>query len=220
MTEHDHQGTSGHGHGHGGGGGVVDWDEHYSAEKRVWSGNPNHALVTEMGGMTPGRALDVGCGEGADAIWLAQQGWRVTALDVSSVALERGRAAAAEAGVEVTWVHAGLTEAALPEGGFDLVSAFYPAIPDSVGEPLATLLRLVAPGGTLLFVHHADVDWTEARERGFDPDAYLQVEEVAAGVPADWTVVVDGKRDREISGGGGAQHHVDHVVRAVRPASP
>lgn len=131
------------------------WDARYSADTRVWSGDPNGALVAEVAQLQPGRVLDVGCGEGADAVWLAQQGWDVTALEVSGVALERAREAAAHAGVDITWIHAGLLEAQLREGGYDLVSAQYPALwrsPDAAAQQ--ALLDAVAPGGRLLFVHH------------------------------------------------------------------
>ncbi len=132
------------------------WDERYTESDQMWSGEPNGALVAEVQGQQPGRVLDVGCGEGADAIWLAQQGWNVTALDVSGVALARARTVAKEVGVDVLWLHAGLLEAALAPGGYDLVSAQYPALlrmPDHRAG--RALLQAVAPGGTLLFVHHA-----------------------------------------------------------------
>jgi len=131
------------------------WDARYSADTRVWSGEPNGALVAEVATLQPGTVLDVGCGEGADAVWLAQQGWDVTALEVSGVALERAREAAAHAGVDITWIHAGLLEAQLREGGYDLVSAQYPALwrsPDAAAQ--RALMSAVAPGGRLLFVHH------------------------------------------------------------------
>ena len=134
---------------------VQMWDARYSADTRVWSGDPNGALVAEVAQLQPGTVLDVGCGEGADAVWLAQQGWDVTALEVSGVALERAREAAAHAGVDITWIHAGLLEAQLREGGYDLVSAQYPALwrsPDAAAQQ--ALLAAVAPGGRLLFVHH------------------------------------------------------------------
>src|SRR3954471_477357 len=135
---------------------AAEWDERYSAADQVWSGEPNGALVAEAVGLEPGRALDVGCGEGADAVWLARRGWQVTALDVSQVAIHRAQRHARDAGVQVAWVHAGLVEAALPAGGFELVSAQYPVLrkaPGAVAERI--LVELVAPGGTLLVVHHA-----------------------------------------------------------------
>jgi SAM-dependent methyltransferase len=132
------------------------WDARYTESGQMWSGDPNGALVAEVRGRSPGRALDVGCGEGADAIWLAGQGWDVTALDVSGVALRRAEAAARESGAHVVWLHSDLLSADLPTDGFDLVSAQYPALVRTPGvEEGLALLNAVAPGGTLLFVHHA-----------------------------------------------------------------
>ncbi len=90
------------------------WDERYRSRSTLWSGNPNAHLVSEASGLAPGAALDVGSGEGADAIWLAERGWRVTAVDFSSVALERGAARAVEVGADVAqridWLHEDLTD--------------------------------------------------------------------------------------------------------------
>ena len=196
--------------------GEMDWDERYG-EEQVWSGEPNGALVAELGQAPPGRALDIGCGEGADAVWLSRQGWDVTALDVSKVALERARAAAERAGAQVRWVHAGLLEASLETAGFDLVSAQYPALrktPDR--DAIRRMLALVAPGGTLLVVHHADIDPEHAKEHGFDPADYVSPEDVAAELDDHWAIEVNERRPRTISGGGGAHNDTDVVLRAVK----
>src|SRR4051812_32157451 len=172
--------------------GGPDWDARYAEAARVWSGRPNGALVAEVEELTPGRALDVGCGEGADAVWLALRGWDVTALDVSTVALDRARTAAEAAGAQIRWLHAGLLAAGLPAGGFDLVSAQYPALlrtPDDDAE--RALLNAVAPGGTLLVVHHADVDSGHAKARGFDPADYVSPANVAALLDDRWHAELD-----------------------------
>lgn len=134
------------------------WDARYSESERIWSGNPNAVLVREVTGLQPGRALDLGCGEGADAIWLAQQGWRVTAVDISRVALGRAAGHAAEAGVadRVDWQWHDLG-ASFPDGAFDLVSAcFLHSHGDLPREKiLRTAASATAPGGTLLIVGHA-----------------------------------------------------------------
>ncbi len=144
--------------------------------------------------MEPGRAIDVGCGEGADAIWLAAAGWDVTGLDVSTVALARAADAAEAAGVRVDWVAAGVAEA---EGTFDLVAAHYPAIKRTPGEPeLAALLGLVAVGGTLLVVGHGPPNPEFARSRGFDPGDYVLPDTVAAALDDRWEIVVREQRPR------------------------
>ena len=196
--------------------GAQDWDARYGAAERVWSGRPNGALVAEVASLAPGRALDVGCGEGADAVWLARRGWRVTALDVSRVALDRAEQHAAAAGTAITWVHAGLVEAGLPDGSFDLVSAQYPVLLKTPGQVAErALVDLVAPGGTLLVVHHA-IEHAQVHTGGFDPALYALPADVAALLDDGWRIDVDERRLRSVSGGGGAHHVEDLVLRATR----
>ena len=195
----------------------AEWDARYAEVDRVWSGNPNGTLVTEVAGLRPGRALDVGCGEGADAVWLARHGWDVTALDVSQVALERAALHAEQAGVRVRWVHAGLLDASLAPSVFDLVSAQYPVLRRSpTNEAERALLAAVAPGGVLLMVHHADIDTEHARARGFDPADYVQPAQVASLLDDDWQLEVDETRPRTVETGAGAGHSVDQVLRSRR----
>jgi thioredoxin reductase/SAM-dependent methyltransferase len=205
---------------------AADWDHRYGGEQ-MWSGNANGTLVKETSDLTPGRALDVGAGEGGDALWLAEQGWTVTANDVSQRALDRVGAEAARRGLRVECRHAD-ANALDPFGSaaFDLVSAQYASIPRTPDRRgLRNLLDAVAPGGTLLVVSHdlepmrAPID-TPAHSRPFDPDAYVRVDDFVAalaGSPA-WDIDVHEKRPRP-PGAASASHHVDDIVlRAHRRA--
>jgi SAM-dependent methyltransferase len=194
----------------------AEWDRRYAEQDQLWSGQPNGALVVEVAGMTPGRVLDVGCGEGADAIWLARAGWEVTALEVSSVALDRARRHAKLAGANVHWVHAGLVEAMFRPGSFDLVSAQYPALlrtPDHAAE--RALLAAVAPGGVLLVVHHAGME-TQQHDGAFDPADFVWPGMVTALMDDGWTVEVDEERPRIAPDGGAGAHHADDLVMRAR----
>ncbi|AVH20889.1 class I SAM-dependent methyltransferase [Nocardia cyriacigeorgica] len=193
------------------------WDEMYGSREQLFSGLPNDVLVAEVSGLAPGQALDVGCGEGADARWLAEQGWKVTAVDVSRVALER----AAATSDEVAWSHADLTAVPPPPASFDLVSAHY--FPIELEPDHATirgLIDAVAPGGTLLVVGHDPADFPPDHDHGFDPRDYYQPEQVAELLGDDWTVLVNSARPRTRPGPPGTHHTSDVVLRAQRtPAS-
>lgn len=177
---------------------------------------PNAHLVGEVRDLAPGRALDAGCGHGAEAIWLATGGWEVTAVDFSATALEHARMTAEAVGPDVagrlTWVEADLGSWSPPTGRFDLVVSLYVHVAGSVGETVARLATGVAPGGTLFLVGHRPVD----PETGRPTPAAGQVQvSVEAGVevldPREWQVEVAEERPRAAVGTG-----VDAVIRAVR----
>ena len=132
------------------------WEDFYAENRGRWSGNPNGSLVEEVTDLRPGSALDLGCGQGGDAIWLASQGWTVTGADISQTALDVAARDAATAGVSVTWERHDLAES-LPEGPFDLVTTSYLHSPEEL--PRTPILRaaaeLVGAGGTLLVIGHA-----------------------------------------------------------------
>ncbi|MFJ8604812.1 class I SAM-dependent methyltransferase [Streptomyces shenzhenensis] len=134
------------------------WETRYRRNDRVWSGRPNPLLVREVAGLRPGTALDLGCGEGADAVWLAARGWHVTGTDISATALDRAAAHAAEAGVadRTAWERHELGPS-FPPGRFDLVTAQYLQSPVELDqrEVLRRAADAVATGGTLLVVLHA-----------------------------------------------------------------
>jgi thioredoxin reductase len=203
-------------------GNQADWDHRYDGDP-LWSGNPNGTLVDEVSGLAPGRALDVGAGEGGDALWLAARGWTVTASDISQRALRRIGAEAGRRGLRVACRHADANAAdPFETGAFDLVSAQYASIPRTPDDrAVRNILNAVAPGGTLLVVGH-DLEPMRAvgSDRAFDPDAYVGVDDFAAaldGAP-DWDVERHEKRDRPP--GAASAHHVhDIVLRARRRAS-
>ena len=185
----------------------------------MWSGRPNGRLVTEVSELPPGRVLDVGCGEGADAIWLARRGWDVTAIDISDVALERARAAAEPVGAtSIVWLCGDALQTALPGRAFDHVSMQYPALPKSGGDAaLTSLLDTVRPGGMLLAVYH-DLD-DEHREhmksRGVDPADYFGIDDIAALLGNDFTVELHAIEPR-VDPPPGTPHIADVVLRARR----
>lgn len=194
------------------------WDELYGGQDQLWSGAPNGVLVTEVAGLPPGRALDVGCGEGGDALWLARRGWQVTAIDISSVALARAAAAAKDLADRVTWSRTDLTSAPPPAGPFDLVSAQYfplPLQPDH-HTALRALLDAVAPGGTLLFAGHDPAEFPEDHEHGFRPDDFYQPADVAELLDENWTVQTHETRPRTSPAPPGTHHTHDVVLRAQR----
>ena len=189
------------------------YDEMYRSAPAVWSGRPNRQLIVEGSDLSPGTALDAGCGEGADALWLAERGWRVTAVDFSTVALERGAARARERGLEdrITWLHADL-DSWTPEESFDLVTAHY--LHSRGADRTALFARLasaVAPGGTLLVVGHLLGDGADDHhhrhhggheqadhQHAHDADLMYTAEDVAAALdPAEWRDVVTEIRDRD-----------------------
>jgi 2-polyprenyl-3-methyl-5-hydroxy-6-metoxy-1,4-benzoquinol methylase len=197
------------------------WDARYSESERIWSGRPNPRLVDQVTDLPPGDALDVGAGEGADAVWLAGRGWRVTALDVSEVALERTASHAADAGVgdRVTTLHHDVLGSSVLPGSYDLVSAQYLHPPsDRFSEIMNLLGGAVRPGGRLLVVgHHPDDHATGLRSGHGHPELLFTPEKVVAAlVPEQWDVQTAGAPTREVDGPDGPVVVTDTVVLAER----
>src|SRR5579875_2383028 len=127
----------------------TSWDERYSGEERIWSGNPNPQLVAEVSGLSPGTALDVGCGEGGDVVWLARQGWRVTGADFSANGLARAARHAEQAGVadRTDWWQVDARSFAAGGRSFDLVTTHFLHPPDGgMVEVVRRLAEAVSPG--------------------------------------------------------------------------
>lgn len=205
-------------------GAAETWERRYGERERLWSGNPNPSLVALVERLPLGRALDLGCGEGADCVWLAEQGWEVTGVDISATAVERGRTLAAQHSVRsanIQWVVADLATWR-PSGCYDLVSACY--LHAREGLPRHAIVRraasAVTPGGHLLVVGHASVPpWARAHE-GHDPhDLLVAPEEEVAGIaldPSRWSVLVADVRPRESVTPDGERVTIDDSVVFAR----
>ena len=203
----------------GAAGQAAEWDGRYrERDGAMWSGRPNGRLVAEVAGLTPGRALDVGCGEGADAVWLAGRGWTVTAIDVSDVAIGRARQAAELVGAVVDWVRGDALRTPLPARSFDLLSLQYPALPRAAGEPaVRALLDTVRPGGMLLAVYHDldDQHRQHMKANGVDPADYLGDDDLVRLLGNDFTIERHAAEPR-IDPPPGVPHVADIVLRARR----
>lgn len=193
---------------------VAFWEARYQEKPQIWSGRVNPVMADLVADLPPGRALDLGCGEGGDAAWLAERGWTVTAVDVSQTALDRAAAHADTVGLTgITWERHDLT-VTFPAGEFDLVSAQFFQSP--IEFPRVALLRqaagLVAPGGVLLSVSHAAAPpWSDHHDHEF-PTAEGELAELALDL-AEWEVVQCGNVAREASSPDG-QHH-GHLLDGV-----
>jgi SAM-dependent methyltransferase len=195
------------------------WDARYRERDGArWSGRPNGRLVAEVAALTPGRALDVGCGEGADAIWLARRGWTVTAIDISEVAIGRAREASHPAGASVEWICGDALQTPLRARSFELVSMQYPALPKAAGEAaVRRLLDTVHPGGLLLAVYHDldDEHREQMKSRGVDPADYVGADDLGRLLGDHFTVELYAVEPR-IDPPPGSPHIADVVLRARR----
>jgi len=199
------------------------WDDRYRSQAALWSGEPNGHLVAEVDGMTPGTALDVGAGEGADAIWLAGRGWQVTAVDISAVALERAARHAVQAGADIAgrivWLQRDLTDWRPPRDHYDLVSAQYMHLPPEPRQVLFNrLASAVAPGGTLLIVGHHPSDLQTAMPRPQMPELFFTGDDIARQLdPDQWDIVKNAAVPRSATDPDGRLVTIhDTVLRARR----
>ena len=194
-----------------------DWDRRYAAVENLWALKPNRFLVAEVADLPPGRALDLACGEGQNAIWLATLSWEVTGVDYSEVAVAKARARAEREGVDVTFTCADLVEYEPERGAYDLVLVLYLHIPSTDRVLVhAKAAGAVAPGGTLLLLGHDLSNLTEGVGGPSDPDILYTAEEIKKELPGlaiqkATTVLrdVDGE-DRDA---------IDTIVRARRPVA-
>lgn len=201
------------------------WEERYAGVDRLWSGRPNDWLPQLAADWEPGTALDIGCGEGADTLWLAERGWQVTAIDLSHTAVGRLRTQAEQAGLSAR-ITASVCDASrgLPAGPFDLATCFYVhGGPGDghllLGQLLAGAAQRLSPGGRLLVaVHAVNPPWhTHAQARTYTATQVL--DEIGQAIEG-WEVVVAEERWREVQGPQGQSgRRADAVVCLRKPAA-
>ena len=190
-----------------------DWNRRHGEAGLLFGAEPNRFLVAEVAGLPPGRALDLACGSGRNAVWLAQQGWSVVGADFADVALEQARALAEERGVQVEWVEADLREWEPPARAFDLVVVLYLQLPpEELGPVVRRAAGSVAQGGTILVVGHHSENLASGVGGPKDPRVLFTPEDVAA--------VLDGfeveKAEAVIRTVEGEGDAIDALVRARR----
>ena len=199
----------------------ADWDRRYDRDDYVWALEPNRFLPGLVADLSSARVLDLACGEGRNAVWLARQGWTVTGVDFSAVGVEKGRRLAADAGVDVEWLVADVTTWPGRPGAFDLVIVFYVQLPPPErAAMLRTAALALAPGGRFVMVAHDLLNLTAGV--GGPQDATVlptpmavEADLLAAGVP-DLTVARAERIHRAVETDSGPREAIDCLVVARR----
>jgi len=198
--------------------GREDWNRRYSGRELVWTEEPNRFLVAETAGLAGGRVLDLACGEGRNAVWLASRGWQATGVDFSDVALEKARLLADGRGVEAEWIVSDLLDYRPPARAFELVIVFYLQVVEAERRPiLRAAAEAVAPGGTLLLVAHDRSNLEQGYGGPQDAAVLYTAEDVVAdldGFDVERAECVE----RPVQTDDGERVALDVLVRAVRPA--
>jgi len=195
-----------------------DWNRRYAGRELVWTGEPNRFLVAETAGLTPGRALDLACGEGRNAVWLAQRGWEVTGVDFSDVAVEKARRLAAERGVEAHFFTADLREHLPDPHAFDLVLLFYLQVPAETRRSIVrAAASAVAPGGHLLLVAHDSANLEHGHGGPQEPSVLYAADDVAHDLDGTELEIERAERvERPVQTPDGDRIALDVLVRARR----
>jgi SAM-dependent methyltransferase len=206
---------------------AADWDDRYAGTDMVWSTSPNAFFAEAVEAIRPGRAIDLGAGEGRNALWLAERGWDVTAVDFSAAGIDKGRRLAEHRGVEVSWLAEDLRTWRPDTEAYELVGVVYVHFPRPQRDHLVSAsLAAVAPGGTWVWVGH-DADNIEHGHGGpQDPAVLATVDELVAHLePSEWRIVRSGQVRRTVTiesghgidGGAAATvTAIDQLVVAVR----
>jgi SAM-dependent methyltransferase len=197
------------------------WDERYSATEFVWATGPNQFVAAELAGLPARRAIDLAAGEGRNTVWLAERGWRVTAVDFSRVGLDKGRKLSAARGVpegQVEWIVADLAGYQPEPGAYDLALIAYFQVGAKVrATVLGRAAAALAPGGTAFIVAHDLTNLTEGTGGPQDPEVLYTPEAVRAELPGLRVLRAERVR-RTVDRGDGPATAIDTLVRAVRPA--
>ena len=197
---------------------ATHWNDRYATADYIWKADPNLFLPEQTAHLLAGRALDLACGEGRNAVWLAEHGWTVTGVDFSDVGLDKARRMATERSVDVDWICADATTWRPPDDGFDLVAVFYLQLPAAARRQAITVAaRALAPGGTLLVVAHDSANLTDGTGGPPDPAVLYTPADVVADLAAsgiDLTVEQSATVERPVSGAD--RPALDCLVRARR----
>jgi SAM-dependent methyltransferase len=195
------------------------WNRRYATGDPHGTATPNEFLVAEVAAMPPGTALDVACGAGRNAVWLAERSWRVTAVDFSSVALDRARELASLRRVAIEWIEADVLVWSPPARHYDLVTMLYLQLPTMERrEALRRSADAVRPGGTLLVVGHDLLNLTEGWAGPSQPDVLFTPEDIVADL-AGFEVQRAARVRRRVEEGGTTHEAIDALIRARRPTT-
>lgn len=196
------------------------WDERYAGTELVWTSEPNRFLVERAAGLAPGRALDLACGEGRNALWLAARGWRVTGVDFSKVGIDKAGALAQARGLQAAWVVGDLLEYAPDAAAFELVIVFYLQVTGSERTPIVRrAASAVAPGGTFLLVAHDSSNIEHGYGGPRRPAVLYTAQDVVGDLQGTGLEIEEAVRaERPVDTDGGPRVALDALVRASRLA--
>jgi SAM-dependent methyltransferase len=196
------------------------WDDRYREKELLWTAEPNRFLVEVAADLDPGTSLDLAGGEGRNAVWLAERGWRVTVLDWSRVALEKGRALAEARGVAdvVSFMEADLLDWAPARGTSDLVIVVYLQIPAPQREGVwRSAAAAVGPGGRLVVIGHDSTNLSDGYGGPQHPEVLYTAADVVAALGDDLVIERAGLVERPVETDDGVRVALDNLTVAVRP---
>lgn len=194
------------------------WDRRYAGRELVWTSDANRFLIDEVDGLAPGRALDLACGEGRNAVWLAERGWKATGVDFSTVGLEKARQLAEARGVRAEWIAADLLDYRPEPSAFELVIVFYLQVPEAQRTPiLRAAAGAVASGGTFLLVAHDSSNIAEGHGGPQEPAVLYTAEDVSRDLEGTGLRIKRAERVRRpVQTSEGERIALDALVRAFR----